>query len=198
MRMPQKKPAYRIQDINSWPVSYMIATWFGIGRIRFAPGSWGSLMTFPFFAIVFSIGLWIEMEKQIPYFAIIFAALWWFVLLTEGARASKVFIEKTGADDPSEIVIDEVIGQYLVLLALVSIFSVNNSYTVILHFSFEGIALICAVAFILFRIFDVFKPWPVNYVDKNVKGHWGTMLDDILAAFYVILIMSLPLASGKL
>ena len=86
-----------------------------------------------------------------------------FVFVT-GTWAASVRIRLTGVHDHQSIVIDEVVG----ILLITSIAPRNWSAYL--------------VAFVLFRIFDIWKPWPVSWVDKNWKGGSGTMMDDVLAA----------------
>ena len=78
--------------------------------------------------------------------------------------------------DPQEIVIDEVVGQLLVLLGI-PIY--ETLFPAPLVFYFIG-------AFLSFRIFDIWKPFPINYIDKNTEDAFGIMFDDILASFYAI------------
>ena len=83
--------------------------------------------------------------------------------------------------DPQEIVIDEVVGQALPLLFIPiyeTLYPTNNIVYYIL-------------GFILFRIFDILKPFPIKYVDENVKGVLGIMLDDVLAGFFTLILMSI-------
>ncbi len=87
------------------------------------------------------------------------------------------------SEDPQEIVVDEVVGQMITLLAL-PIYETLFPLPIIYY---------CVSAFILFRLFDIFKPYPINYIDNNVKGALGIMLDDIFAGFYSIIILSLIL-----
>ena len=84
------------------------------------------------------------------------------------------------SDDPQEIVVDEVVGQMLPLLAV-------PSYETLYPLP---IIYYCVSSFILFRLFDIWKPYPVNYIDNNVKGAMGIMLDDIFAGFYSIIILT--------
>ncbi len=83
------------------------------------------------------------------------------------------------SEDPQEIVIDEVVGQMLPLLAI-PIYETLYSLPTIYY---------CVLAFIFFRLFDIWKPFPINYIDNNVKGSIGIMLDDIMASIYSILIL---------
>ena len=83
--------------------------------------------------------------------------------------------------DPGEIVIDEVIGQMLPLLAI-PIYETLYLLPKVYY---------CFSAFLLFRLFDIWKPFPINYVDNNITGPLGIMLDDILAGIYTIIILSI-------
>ena len=85
------------------------------------------------------------------------------------------------SDDPQEIVIDEVAGQMLVLLAI-PVYETLYPLPVIYYY---------LGSLILFRLFDIWKPYPINYVDNNLSGAMGIMLDDIIAAIYSILTLSL-------
>jgi phosphatidylglycerophosphatase A len=101
--------------------------------------------------------------------AIVFAAGCWAA--TEMAKAS-------ATKDPSTIVIDEVAGQWLVLLGA----------------ALDPLSYV--LAFVLFRVFDIWKPWPVSWVDRRLTGGLGIMLDDLLAAVYAVLALSVLLAIG--
>ena len=85
------------------------------------------------------------------------------------------------SEDPQEIVIDEVIGQMLTLLAI-PIYETLYPLPKIYY---------CVGAFLLFRLFDIWKPYPISYVDNNIKGSLGIMLDDILASVYSIIILTI-------
>ena len=89
--------------------------------------------------------------------------------------------ENFDSEDPQEIVIDEVVGQMLPLLAI-PIYETLYPLPKIYY---------CIAAFLLFRFFDIVKPYPVNYVDNNVKGSLGIMLDDIVASVYSIITLTI-------
>ena len=83
--------------------------------------------------------------------------------------------------DQHEIVVDEVVGQMLPLLAIPiyeTLYLLPREYY-------------CVAAFLLFRLFDIWKPFPINYVDNNTKGALGIMLDDIMAAAYTVIILTI-------
>ena len=91
--------------------------------------------------------------------------------------------ESFDSNDPQEIVIDEVVGQMLPLLAL----PIYETLYI------APIEYYCLTAFLLFRLFDIWKPFPISYVDNNTKGALGIMLDDILAGFYTIILIIIVL-----
>ncbi|MGA8549813.1 MAG: phosphatidylglycerophosphatase A [Stellaceae bacterium] len=144
----------------------MLATWFGAGLLPVTPGSWGSLAALPFAWVI-------ENFWGAPGLAIagvlVFLAGWW---------AAAAIAQSSGIEDPAAIVVDEVAAQWLVLLA-----SPRDP-------------LAWALAFVLFRIFDIWKPWPVRWADRHIHGGFGIMLDDLLAAGYAALVLSVLLAIG--
>lgn len=144
----------------------LLATWFGVGLIPIAPGTWGSLAALPFAWAIRS--LWGATGLAIAV-AIVFFTGWW---------AAAAVIKTSGIKDPGFLVIDEVAGQWLVLLAAPR----------------DPLAWI--LAFLLFRIFDIWKPWPVRWADRDITGGLGVMLDDLLAAVYAVLVLSVLLVVG--
>ena len=132
--------------------SHLFATWFGVGLIRPAPGTWGS-----FAALL----IWYFAEFMHPIAHVIlpiFILFSWLVCF----QATK----DSDSKDHSAIVIDEVAGMF-VALSLVP----------------HGImTYLCA--FLLFRLFDIWKPWPISWVDHNVQGGLGILLDDLIAGLF--------------
>jgi phosphatidylglycerophosphatase A len=147
--------------------AFVLATWFGVGRLPGGPGTWASLTALPFSAVLAWLGgPWPVLLAVATFFAL---GLW----------ASGRYIAATGIDDPAPVVVDEVVGQWLALAFLPL---TPMSYV---------------VGFILFRIADMAKPWPANWIDRNVAGPWGVMLDDVVAGIYagagaLILVAWLP------
>lgn len=140
--------------ISPWHPAALIATWFGTGLLPKAPGTWGSLAALPF---AWAMGL----AGGGPL--LLAASLLCFVV---GWAAAALYVQRTGADDPSEVVIDEVAGQWLVLAAA------------------PPEPLYYLIGFALFRLLDITKPWPARWADRHVHGGLGVMLDDMLAAAY--------------
>ena len=139
----------------------LLATGVGAGLLPKAPGTWGSLAALPFAWVIVSLG-----GPQ----ALAGATLAVFVV---GIWASNEAIGVTGIEDPQLVVIDEVAGQWLVLLLA----PLSLPYY--------------AAGFILFRALDITKPWPACWADSKVAGGLGVMLDDILAALYGLMALGL-------
>ena len=140
-----------------------------IGKIKYAPGTLASLFTCLLFIFLIKF-----FDNSILFFLSLLIFLYSFVAINNSFNEFK-------SDDPQEIVIDEVVGQMLPLLAIPVY---ETLYLMPLEFY-------CISAFLLFRIFDILKPYPINYIDNNVKGALGIMLDDIIAGTYSIIILIL-------
>tara|TARA_Y100000590_G_scaffold105202_2_gene119683 strand:- start:308 stop:793 length:486 start_codon:yes stop_codon:yes gene_type:complete len=142
-------------------------SFFMIGRIKYAPGTFASIITCILFLILINI------------FNITFIFLITVMIFCYSFVAINNSFDVFNSEDPQEIVIDEVVGQMLPLLAI-PIYETLYSLPTIYY---------CVLAFIFFRLFDIWKPFPINYIDNNVKGSIGIMLDDIMASIYSILIL---------
>ena len=149
----------------------LFLTLFNIGKIEKAPGTIASLITCIFFLSLINI------------FNISSIFLFTLVIFCYSFIAINNSFEHFKADDPQEIVIDEFIGQMLPLLAI-PIYETLYLLPKIYY---------CIPAFLLFRLFDIWKPYPVSYVDNNFKGSLGIMLDDIFAGLYAIVFLSIIL-----
>ena len=144
----------------------VLGTWFGAGLLPVMPGTWGSLAALPCAWVIRS--LWGVAGLAIAA-AIVFAV---------GCLAAGTIAKTSDVKDPGAIVIDEVAAQWLVLLPA------------------PLDPLSYAAAFLLFRIFDIWKPWPVGLADRRVPGGLGVMLDDLLAAVYAALVLLVALMTG--
>jgi phosphatidylglycerophosphatase A len=157
-----------------------IAQGFGIGRIPFAPGTWGTLLGFAWVALLFSsTSLWIYLAGTL--FGVVAAA---YVC----GRAEKIMNQK----DPGSVVLDEIIAIPICVIAaaLMPLFPwpQDGAPETWLRFicdlsSWSGIVS----HFLLFRLFDIWKPWPVRQ-SQTLPGGWGVVMDDVLAAVYVNLV----------
>jgi phosphatidylglycerophosphatase A len=136
-----------------------IATVFGVGRSRYAPGTAGSVVALPF--------AWLIAEFLGRGWLLLAAAV---ILLPIGTWACEIYSSVKGEADPKECVIDEVVGQWIVC----AFAPILAPWYVILGWYF--------FAFVLFRLFDIWKPWPVSWVERKVPGGLGIMADDVVAA----------------
>jgi phosphatidylglycerophosphatase A len=157
-----------------------IATFFGAGLLHPAPGTWGSLAALPVaWAICVLGGVWVFLAALV---VVTLAGVWAIGVETAGG----------GDPDPSEIVIDEVAGQWIALLPVM----IGAT-----HVGADALKLWpgWVAAFVLFRLFDIWKPGPIGWADRR-KGAWGVMLDDLIAgAFAAVGVVALAaLAHGVL
>ena len=143
----------------------LFLTLFNIGKIKKAPGTVASLITCLLFLLLINI------------FNISIIFLFTLAIFAYSFVAINNSFDEFSSNDPQEIVIDEFVGQMLPLLAI-PIYETLYLLPKIYY---------CIPAFLLFRLFDIWKPYPVSYVDKNVKGAIGIMLDDIFAGIYTII-----------
>ena len=154
-------------------IPWIIATWFGVGFLPTAPGTWGSLAAIPC-AYLISV-------YTCPYFLLFGIVALFFI----GIWASDKIEESVEIKDPRFIVIDEVVGQWIALLPLPFLYSFLDP---VVFYNFS--APIAVVAFLAFRIFDICKPWPVEFADKNIPGGYGIMFDDVIAGMYALIVTS--------
>ena len=145
-------------------MSKFIATFFYVGFLSPAPGTWGSI------AGVISAYIFLQLTNFLTFcFLLIF-----FILI--GFWATKKFIEQNREkSDPSEVVIDEVIGQWIAILPIGYIFQLEHTHT-------QNLWIFWLWAFVSFRFFDIVKLGLVGWADK-LGGALGVILDDILAGF---------------
>jgi phosphatidylglycerophosphatase A len=149
-----------------WHPAALLATGFGAGFLPRSPGSWASLLALP---IAWTIVRLSGVTGLAVATGLAFSLGWW---------AAATVAKSSDTKDPAAIVIDEVAGQWLVLVPA----------------PLDPLAY--ALAFLLFRIFDIWKPWPVRWADREAKGGLGIMLDDLLAAIYAVVLLWCLLAIG--
>lgn len=149
----------------------LVATFFGVGRLKPGPGSWGSAATVVLWAV---IAHWIPVSWHTP--AAVLAAI---LAVLIGIPAATAVARATGRKDPQFVVIDEVAGQLIALvgapLAWKSLFA----------------------GFILFRVFDILKPFPIRRLEQLPEGT-GIVIDDVGAGLYALICMHLLLHFGLL
>jgi len=187
--------------INSFQniASKLIVTCFFIGNIKYAPGTFGSLLAFPinYLLTIFILrsGFLLPIagfsDGQREFVTLVLFLLIAVVILSIiGVIASNYYMNQTRKMDPKEIVIDEVVGQ--MLTSALTFFSVAFVYNSDLKNKFDPflLDLICyfILPFVLFRAFDIIKPWPIGWIDKNMHSGLGVVLDDIVAGFLAALL----------
>ena len=154
-------------------INFLFVTLFGIGKINKIPGSFASLATTIFLFFLFHI---LNFSPNIVLFSII-------IIFFISLYAVNIFIKNLTNKDPKEIVIDEFIGQSIPI-CLYEIAHEGPKET-------DQVLTSYFIMFILFRIFDIVKPYPVSYYDKNFKNSFGVIMDDVCAGLYVVAILVL-------
>jgi len=154
-------------------INFLFVTLFGIGKLKKIPGSIASLSTTLFLFFLFHV---LNISPNIVLVSVI-------IIFFISLYAVNIFIKNLENKDPKEVVIDEFIGQSIPLCLYEVAHNVPKETNEILKFYF--------IMFILFRIFDITKPFPVNYYEKNFKNSLGVIMDDVCAGLYVVLILVL-------
>ena len=154
-------------------VIFLFVTLFGIGKLKKIPGSYASLVTTIFLFFLFHI------FNLSPNFILIGILIIFFLSI----YAVNIFIKNLDNKDPKEVVIDEFIGQSIPICLYEIAHEGTKEMNQVLTFYF--------IMFILFRIFDIVKPYPVSYYDKNFKNSFGVVMDDVCAGLYVVAVLVL-------
>ena len=147
----------------------LFVTMFGIGKLKLIPGTFGSLATVIFLYFCFH-------KLEINSYLILLCLL---VIFVYSFTAVTSYIKDKDNKDPGEIVIDEFIGQSIPIYLYEISHGTNKDPNESLIFY--------AICFVLFRYFDIIKPFPVSYFDKKHKNSFGVIMDDVCAGFYVVL-----------
>ena len=153
----------RMKSVYVW-----LATWFGSGFMRPAPGTWGTLAALPFGLLFLAFA---NTAALIIGILFVSAIGWW---------AAKEFEKDSGVHDSKMIVIDEVAGMWLTIVPISLYVSADAPL----------FSVYVVLSFILFRFFDIIKPWPVSFFDQKVGGASGVMADDIMAGIYAALVLT--------
>ena len=150
-------------------LNYLFVTCFGIGSFRFAPGTITSLITTVFLYSLFHI---INLSNNTIFIILLIVFIYSFYAVSE-------YIKYNENKDPKEVVIDEFIGQSIpIYLYEISHGTIKDPQEAVLFYLY---------IFILFRYFDIKKPFPVSFFDQKFKNSFGVILDDVIAGLYVVL-----------
>ena len=150
-------------------INTLFVTLFGLGKIPKIPGTFGSfvkIIILYFFFHVFNISSNVILILLITIFTLSFLAV-------------ETHIKDNEDKDPKEVVVDEFIGQSI------PIYLYEISHGIVK--SADEALILYGVCFILFRFFDIAKPFPVSFFDRNFKNSFGVIMDDVCAGFYVVL-----------
>lgn len=143
-----------MRQMTFWHPASLVATCFGAGLLPRAPGTWGSLASLPAAAFL----AWSTGPGGLFIGAVVVTLLGWWAI--------PIYLADSKEHDPGRVVVDEVAGQFLALIP-----AGLNPWLYL-------------AGFVLFRLFDVRKPWPVSWANDHVHGPSGVLLDDILAGVY--------------
>lgn len=151
--------------------SHLFATLFGIGLLPLAPGTWGSLFGLILFLYA---GVYLTISQELFYFFLLCIISLAFIICYFATKDLDI-----NEKDQKSIVIDELAGVWLAFTPVAGVIMMKE----FLIYSF--------LAFILFRIFDIWKPYPIYIVDKRIKNYFGVVLDDLIAGIYAAIIVIL-------
>ena len=157
-------------------INLIFVTFFGIGYVKIASGTFASLVTSIIFFCLFRFYISIE---HFPILGLII--IFFFIYSLYAIETLEAEFEQK---DARQIVIDEVIGQSIPILLIEYIAYSQN-------LSFGADLYLYLMSFFLFRFFDIFKPFPIRYFDKNYKNSFGILFDDVLAGVYTLVILLL-------
>ena len=149
--------------------NFLFITLLGLGKIKIFPGTLGSLVTVIILYILFHV---LNVSSD-------FILLGLILIFVYSFPAIESYIKNNENKDPGEIIIDELIGQSIPIIAYEISHGTKKTPD-------EALIFYC-ICFVLFRFFDILKPFPVSFFDKNYKNSFGVILDDICAGLYVVL-----------
>tara|TARA_Y100000816_G_C26072430_1_gene564233 strand:- start:226 stop:720 length:495 start_codon:yes stop_codon:yes gene_type:complete len=154
-------------------INFLFVTMFGVGKLKKIPGSYASLVTIFFLYSLFHI---VKISPDIVLIGIV-------IVFLIALYSVSIFIKDLKNKDPKEVVIDEFIGQSIpICLYEIAHHGVRQTSQILIFYF---------IMFILFRVFDITKPYPVNYYDKNFKNSFGVIMDDVCAGLYVVAVLVL-------
>ena len=147
----------------------LFVTLFGLGKLPKIPGTFGSLATVIILYIFFHI---LNLSTNLIFIGLIIIFIFSFF-------AVATHIKDNENKDPKEVIIDEFIGQSIPIY----LYEISHG----IKKSADEAIIFYGVCFILFRFFDIIKPFPVSFFDRNFKNSFGVIMDDVCAGFYVVL-----------
>ena len=150
-------------------LNILFVTMFGLGKVPKIPGTFGSLATVIILYFFFHI---LDLSSNI-------ILLFLGIVFIFSFSAVGTYIQDNKNKDPKEVIIDEFIGQSIPIFLYEISHGIKKSY--------DEAIIFYTICFVLFRFFDIVKPFPVSFFDKNYKNSFGVIMDDVCAGFYVVL-----------
>ena len=147
----------------------LFVTMFGLGKVKKIPGTLGSLVTIIILYIFFHI---LNLSSNIILIFLVIIFIYSF-------SAIATYIKDIEDKDPKEVIIDEFVGQSIPIY----LYEISHG----IEKSSDEAIIFYGVCFVLFRFFDIAKPFPVSFFDKNFKNSFGVIMDDVCAGLYVVL-----------
>jgi len=155
-------------------INLILSTFFGCGYITKIPGTITSAVTIIFIYVAYEILGYTDLKFSIIFLILLFIYSFYAVKDSESEFKN---------NDPRQIVIDEVLGQSMPLILLLYLNQTNQINI--------AVEIYYVLSFLFFRFFDILKPFPVSYFDKNYKNYFGIIMDDIMAGIYSMLLIYL-------
>ena len=150
-------------------LNYNFVTLFGIGNIKKAPGTFGSIFTCLILFILFHV---LNLNNYLILVFLILITIFAFVSIN-------IYLKNSVNKDPKEVVVDEFVGQSIPIF----MYEISHGYEKLIN----DALIFYFIIFILFRIYDILKPFPINYIDKNLQNAVGVILDDVMAGIYTVI-----------
>ncbi len=147
----------------------LFVTMFGLGKIPKIPGTFGSLATIIILYIFFHL---LNLSSNLILIILIIIFIFSFLSVA-------IYVKDHENKDPKEVIIDEFIGQSIPIY----LYEISHGT----EKSPDEAIIFYVISFILFRFFDIIKPFPVSFFDRNFKNSFGVIMDDVFAGFYVVL-----------
>ena len=180
-----------------YDLNFLICTVFGVGKFfKKFPGTIGSLIAIPLAYLISEFA--VVVLRYAPDYSDIFILVRFLtpiiltmILFFIGIYSSHRYSVVTGLSDPGEIIIDEIVAQMLCILVTIpltfALIYANLADRIVVYY--DVVLLVALVGnVVLFRFFDIVKPWPIRWFERKVKGGFGIMFDDIIAAVFTMVI----------
>lgn len=163
-------------------ITKLVVTFFGIGYSPICPGTIASVATLPLWILIIFMVNYFNVKIPVISITLIISGIYMV-----GYSYTRKYITKNNLDDPSEVVIDEVVGQLLsFFISLFFIYFIRdmNLQAITSNNRILFCLLLMILPIVLFRLFDITKPWIIGEIDSNMKNAYGIMLDDIFAGIF--------------